>query len=85
MEMKLRMVVVINQGTASVMKDGAHSTFVAVWVGMTPESRSQCPRGLRPGPAAALLLGLWVRIPPGASMSVVVSVVCCRLEVSVTG
>jgi len=32
--------------------------------------RSQWPRGLRRGPAAARLLGLWVRIPPGAWMSV---------------
>ena len=28
-------------------------------------SRSQWPRGLRRGYAAACLLGLWVRIPPG--------------------
>ena len=32
----------------------------------------------------ARLLGLWVRIPLGASMSVV-SVVCCQVEVSATG
>ena len=38
--------------------------------------RSQWPRGLRRGFAAAHLLGLWVRISPGAWMSVV-SVVCC--------
>ena len=29
-------------------------------------SRSQWPRGLRRRSAAARLLGLWVRIPPGA-------------------
>ena len=34
--------------------------------------RSQWPRGLRRGSAAARLLGLWVRIPMGAWMSV-----CC--------
>ena len=36
--------------------------------------RSQWPRGLRRGSAAARLLRLWVRIPPGAWMSVV----CCQ-------
>jgi hypothetical protein len=29
-------------------------------------------------------MGLWVRIPPGAGMSVV-SVVCCQVEVSSSG
>jgi len=33
--------------------------------------------------AAARLLGLWVRIPPGALMFVV-SVVCCQVKVSAT-
>jgi hypothetical protein len=33
-------------------------------------SRSQWPRGLRSGPAAIHLLGLWVQIPPGAWMFV---------------
>jgi len=33
--------------------------------------------------AAARLLRLWVRIPPGAWMSVV-SVMCCQVEVSAT-
>ena len=32
--------------------------------------RSQWPRGLRRGSAAARLLGLWIRIPPGAWMFV---------------
>jgi len=35
--------------------------------------RFQWPRGLRRGSAAARLLGLWVRIPPGAWMFV-----CCQ-------
>ena len=47
-------------------------------------SRSQWPRGLRCGSTAARFLGLWVRIPPGAWMSVL-SVVCCQVEVSATG
>ena len=37
--------------------------------------RSQWPRGLRRGSAAARLLGLWVRIPPGAWKFV--SCECC--------
>ena len=45
---------------------------------------SQWPRGLRRGSAAARLLGLWFRIPPGAWMFVV-GVVCCQVEVSATG
>ena len=43
-------------------------------------SRSQWPRGLRRRSAAARLLRLWVRIPPGAWMSVV-SAACCQVEV----
>ena len=48
-----------------------------------PKSRSQWPCGLRRKSAAVCLLRLWVRIPPGAWLSVV-SVVCCQVEVSVT-
>jgi len=47
------------------------------------ESPSQWPRGQRRRLAAARLLGLCVRIPPGAWMSVA-SVVCCQVEVSAT-
>jgi hypothetical protein len=43
--------------------------------------RSQWPRDLRRGSAAARSLELWVRIRSGARMSVV-SVVCCQVEVS---
>ena len=39
-------------------------------------NRSKLPRGLQHGSAPVRLLGLWVRIPPGAWMSVV-SVICC--------
>ena len=46
--------------------------------------RSQWPRGLRRWVSAARLLGLRVRIPPGACVSVV-SVVCCQVEVCETG
>ena len=48
------------------------------------KSRSQWPSGLRLGFAADRLLGLRVRIPPAAWVSVV-SVVCCGVEVSATG
>jgi len=41
-------------------------------------SRSQWPRGLRRRSAAARLLGLWVRIPPGAWMYL--SCECCVLS-----
>ena len=41
-------------------------------------SRSQWPRGLRRRSAAARLLGLWVRIPPGTWMSVCCE--CCVLS-----
>jgi len=47
-------------------------------------NRSQWPRGLSRGSAAARLLGSWVRIPQGAWMTVV-SVVCCQVEVSASG
>ena len=45
----------------------------AVW----DSSRSQWPRGLRRGSAAARLLGLRVRIPPGKWMSI--SCGCCQV------
>jgi hypothetical protein len=44
----------------------------------------QRPRGLRLASAAVFLLGLRVRNPPGAWMSLV-SVVCCQAEVSASG
>jgi hypothetical protein len=44
--------------------------------------RSCWPRGLRRGFAAARLLGLWVRIPPEAWMSVCFE--CCQVDVSST-
>ena len=45
----------------------------------------QCLHGLWRGSADARLLGLCVRIPSGAWMSVYLSVVCCQKEVSATG
>ena len=46
------------------------------------DSRSQWPRGLRRRPAAARLLILWVRIPPGAWIFVCCE--CYQVEVSAT-
>jgi hypothetical protein len=45
---------------------------------------SQRPRGLRLESAVARLLGLRVRIPPGAWLSLV-NAVCCHVQVSATG
>ena len=47
--------------------------------------QSQWPRGLRRRSAAARLLRLWARIPPGHGCLSVVSVVCRQVEVSATG
>jgi hypothetical protein len=44
--------------------------------------RSQWPRGLKRRSAAARLLRLWVRIPPGHGRLSVVNVVCCQVDVS---
>ena len=46
------------------------------WFVLAIQSRSQWPRGLRRMSTAARLLGSWVRIPPGAWMSV-----CCEYYV----
>jgi hypothetical protein len=55
-------------------EDGGTTT---ISVGHLYPCRSQWPRGLRRGSAAASLLGLRVRIPPGAWMSVFCE--CCVL------
>ena len=47
-------------------------------------SRSHWPRGLKRGSAAARLLGLRLRIPPGAWNSVA-GVVCCQVHVYAAG
>jgi hypothetical protein len=48
-------------------------------------SRSQWPRGIKRGSAAAWLLGLRVRIPQGHGCLPLVSVVCCQVEVCASG
>ena len=53
-------------------------TFVDIPYTNPPKCRSQWPRCLKPGSAAARLLGLWVRIPLGAWMSV--GCECCVLS-----
>jgi hypothetical protein len=47
-------------------------------------SRSQCPRSLRCGSAAARLLGLRVQIPPGQEC-LCECCVCCQVEVPASG
>jgi hypothetical protein len=51
------------------------------------ESRrwSEWPRGLRRGSTAPRFLGFPVRIPPGHAYLCLINVVCCQVEVSVTG
>jgi hypothetical protein len=49
------------------------------------QNRPHWPRGLKCGYAAARLLWLWVRIPPGAWMSVACEYCVLQLVVSVTG
>ena len=72
-------VTILNYITNSPICFGASAptsgNFGTVFVKAT-KCRSQWPRGLRRRSAAARLLRLWVRIPPGACVSVV-SVVCC--------
>jgi len=46
--------------------------------------RSQWPRSLKHGSAAAHLLGLQAQIPPGTWMSLM-SAVCCQVAVSASG
>ena len=54
-------------------------TFTKTWT-----DQSQWPPGLRCGSVADRLLGLRVRIPPGALMSCLVNIVCWQVEVSAT-
>ena len=53
-------------------------SFLRISVGKYTHGRSQWPRGLRLGFAAARLLGLWDQISPGAWMSVCCE--CCALS-----
>ena len=59
--------------------------FILIYLYYCKDCRSQWPRGLRRRSAAARLLRLWVRIPPGAWMSVCLSVVYCQVEVPAMG
>ena len=55
------------------MSEGVHIYFILI---LYFKRRSQWPRDLRRSSAAARLLRLWVRIPPGAWMFV-----CCECRV----
>ena len=62
------------------------NSVINVFVGIIfTGSRSQRWRGLRRGSAATPLLVLRVRIPRGHGCLPLVSVVCCQVEVAVTG
>jgi hypothetical protein len=67
---KLRDMPFQNIAERNVRCAGHLAIFTSVIWGV---SRSQWSHGLRLGSAAARLLGLWVRIPPGAWMAV-----CCE-------
>jgi hypothetical protein len=56
-----------------------------LWTSNKSTHQSQWPRGLRRGSAAAPMLRLRVRIPPGHGCLSFVSVVCCQVEVSASG
>jgi hypothetical protein len=55
-----------------------------LWPVRKPEPVPVAARSKRRGSAAARLLRLWVRIPPGHGCLSVVSVMCCQAEVSST-
>jgi hypothetical protein len=63
--------------TASSKREEFTLNMEAVW--------SQWPRGLRHGSAAARLLGLRLRMPPGHGCLSLDTVVCFQVEVSTTG
>jgi hypothetical protein len=69
----------------SALLDDELEKHLVLYLGKYGTCRSQCPCGLRCVFAAARLLGLWVRIPAGHGCLSLVSIVCCQVEVSVTG
>ena len=58
-----------------LQRQGLNNNKYNIGLGNSVGCRSQWPRGLRLGSAAVRLLGLWVRIPPGACLSLVLCVV----------
>ena len=82
-DLSIESVLQVGSGSTSGMTTDKSEIFTQ---GNLVSGRSQWPRGLRRGSTAARLLGLWVRIPPGAWMSVCVECcACCQVEVSATG
>ena len=82
---------IVNQGicvlcTPKCLLTSVNLTIYMLCIQIHLSGRSQWPRGLRIVAAAAHLLelGFRVRIQPVAWMSVV-SVVCCKVEVSTSG
>ena len=73
-------------GIAAKVSFSTNSAFIRDFdTAKLVQCRSQWPRGLRRGFAAARFLGLWVRIPSGHESLSLVSVVCCQVEVSALG
>ena len=60
-------------------------TGMAFFISNTVLGQSQWLRDLRRGSAAVRLLGLWVRSRRGHGCLYVVSVVCCKVEISALG
>ena len=73
---KTRRLIAVHKGL-HFMK-GLYFVFVHIMIGKLLISRCRWPRCLSCGSAAARLLGLWVRIPPGAWMFVFCE--CCVLS-----
>jgi hypothetical protein len=69
----------------TVIHSYGQKEILITWKYWTRKLRSRCPSGLWRVTAAACLVRLWVRVPAVAWMSVVLSVVCCQVEVSSSG
>ena len=74
--MKLRYILIVKKVLVNLTFIGP--CIANIFVEYNQQGRSRWPRGLRRRSATARLLGLWVRIPPGAWMSV--SCECCVLS-----
>ena len=76
----------LQMGCGNVWREWRLSTgYTVTELYCSENSRSQWPCVLRRRSAAARLLRLWVRIPPGHGCLPVLSAVCCGGEASATG
>ena len=84
---ELKIAVFWNMTSCSVVDIGIHGVIfqqLVNFIGICCACRSQWPRGIKRGSAAARLPGLRVRITSGSWTSLS-SVVCCQVEVSALG